>query len=313
MTSTILYTILSLSILGLVSALVLYFVAQRFKVIEDPRIDEVEGNLPGANCGGCGYAGCRNFAETLVKSDSFEGLFCPVGGNDTMTAVARILGREAVTKDPQVAVLRCNGTCEHRPKTNRFDGASLCSVASALYGGETGCQYGCLGLGDCAVACTFDALHMDPVTGLPVVDDDKCTSCGACVKACPKNLFELRKRWKGHKKIYVACMNEDKGGIAKKNCSVACIGCSKCFKVCPHEAITMKNNLAFIDSVACKLCRKCAPECPTNSILEIGFPVRKEKATESASGIPEAKTGGTPEVKPGEMAAEKGNTKEIDA
>ena len=108
-------------------------------------------------------------------------------------------------------------------------------------------------------------------------------------------------------------MNEDKGGIAKKNCSVACIGCTKCFKVCPHGAITMKNNLAFIDSVACKLCRKCAPECPTNSILEIGFPVRKEKATESASGIPEAKTGGLPSVKPGEMPAGNGNTKEIDA
>jgi H+/Na+-translocating ferredoxin:NAD+ oxidoreductase subunit B len=297
MTSTILYTILSLSLLGFVSAVVLFFVAQRFKIIEDPRIDEVESNLPGVNCGGCGYAGCRNFAETLVKSQSFEGLFCPVGGNDTMAVVARILGREAVAKDPLVAVLRCNGSCEHRPKTNRYDGAYSCAVASALYGGDTGCQYGCLGLADCVVSCTFGALHMDPVTGLPVVDDDKCTSCGACVKACPKNLFELRKRWKGNKKIYVACMNEDKGGVAKKNCSVACIGCSKCFKVCPYSAITMKNNLAFIDSLACRLCRKCVPECPTNSILEIGFPVKKEKAMENANEIP----------------AEKGKTNEIDA
>src|SRR4030043_1888713 len=225
MTSTILYTILSLSVLGFISAFVLYFVAQRFKVL----------------------------------------------------------------KDPQVAVLRCNGTCEHRPKTNSYDGASTCAIASALYGGETGCQYGCLGLDDCVVACTFDALHMDPVTGLPVVDDDKCTSCGACVKACPKNLFELRKRWKGHKKTYVACMKEDKGGMAKKTCSVACIGCTKCFKVCPHEAITMNNNLAFIDSAACKLCRKCAPECPTNSILEIGFPVKKEKTRENVAEIPAEK------------------------
>jgi electron transport complex protein RnfB len=297
MTSTVLYTILSLSALGSLAAIVLFFVAQRFKVFEDPRIDEVESNLPGANCGGCGYAGCRNFAETLVKSRSFDGLFCPVGGNDTMSAVARILGREASVKDPQVAVLRCNGSCEHRPRTSRYDGASSCAVVSALYGGETGCQYGCLGLADCVVACTFDALHMDPLTGLPVVDDDKCTSCGACVKACPKNLFELRKRWKGNKKIYVACMNEDKGGIAKKNCSVACIGCSKCFKVCPYEAITMNNNLAFIDSVKCKLCRKCIPECPTQSILEIGFPARKEKTQEN----------------PAEIPAEKGKTNEIDA
>jgi electron transport complex protein RnfB len=297
MTSTILYTILSLSVLGSLAAIVLYIVAQRFKVYEDPRIDAVEGSLPGANCGGCGYAGCRNFAETLVKSESFDGLFCPVGGNDTMSQVARILGREAIAKDPRVAVLRCNGACEYRPKTSHYDGASSCAIASALYGGDTGCQYGCLGLDDCVVVCNFNALHMDTFTGLPVVDDDKCTSCGACVKACPKNLFELRKRWKGNKKIYVACMNEDKGGVAKKNCTVACIGCSKCFKVCPHEAITMKNNLAFIDSEKCKLCRKCAPECPTLSILETGFPVRKEKTTASVAEIP----------------VEKGKTNEIDA
>ncbi|MBN1415002.1 MAG: Fe-S cluster domain-containing protein [Bacteroidales bacterium] len=297
MGSTILYTILTLSILGTIAAVVLYLVAQRFKVFEDPRIDEVESSLPGANCGGCGYAGCRNFAEVLVKSESFEGLFCPVGGNDTMTQVARILGREAAAKDPQVAVLLCNGTCEYRPKTNRYDGAPSCAVVAALYSGETGCQYGCLGLGDCVLVCKFDALHMDKVTGLPVVDDDKCTSCGACVTACPKNLFELRKRWKGNKKIYVACRNEDKGGIARKSCAVACIGCSKCFKVCPHEAITMNNNLAFIDSFKCKLCRKCAPECPTNSILEIGFPVRKEKAAETVAEVP----------------SEKGNPNQIDS
>ncbi|MBN2275419.1 MAG: Fe-S cluster domain-containing protein [Bacteroidales bacterium] len=295
MTSTILYPVIALSALGLLAAVVLYLVAQRFRVFEDPRIDEVEEALPGANCGGCGYAGCRNFAEALVNSESFEGLYCPVGGNETMEAVARILGRESTAKEPQVAVLRCNGSCEYRPKINQYDGVSSCAVASALYGGDTGCQYGCLGLGDCVEVCTFDALHMDPVTGLPVVDDDKCTACGACVKACPRNLFELRKRWKGNKKIYVACMNEDKGGIARKNCSVACIGCAKCFKVCPYEAITMNNNLAFIDSYKCKLCRKCVLECPTASILEIGFPPRKEKTSEGVgeARIEKEKTKGT--------------------
>ena len=280
MSTTILYTILSLSLLGAIAAVVLYFVAQRFKVYEDPRIDLVEAELPAANCGGCGYAGCRNLAETLVKSETFDGLFCPVGGNETMARIAHILGREAATQEPRIAVLRCNGTCESRPRTSRFDGAPACSIASALYSGETGCQYGCHGLGDCVAVCSFDALRMDPFTGLPVVNDQKCTACGACVKACPRNLFELRKRWKGDKKIYVACMNEDKGGIARKQCTVACIGCTKCFKVCPHEAITMKNNLAFIDSDKCRLCRKCSPECPTGSILEIGFPERKAKTDE---------------------------------
>jgi Na+-translocating ferredoxin:NAD+ oxidoreductase RNF subunit RnfB len=277
MTATIVYTIITLSALGALAAIVLFFVAQRFKVYEDPRIDLVEAELPAANCGGCGFAGCRNFAEALVKSDTFDGLHCPVGGNETMARVANILGREAAVQESRVAVLRCNGTCEYRPRTNVFDGAHTCAIASALYSGETGCQFGCHGFGDCVVVCNFDALHMDPFTGLPVVDDQKCTACGACVKACPRNLFELRKRWKGEKKIYVACMNEDKGGLARKNCSVACIGCSKCFKVCPHDAILMKNNLAFIDSDKCKLCRKCVPECPTEAIIEYGFPVRKVK------------------------------------
>jgi Na+-translocating ferredoxin:NAD+ oxidoreductase subunit B len=280
MTATLLYTIISLSMLGAVAAVVLYFVAQRFKVYEDPWIDLVEAELPAANCGGCGYAGCRNFAETLIKAETFDGLHCPVGGNETMARIAGLLGREAIARESRIAVLRCNGTCGHTPRINHWDGAHSCIIASSFYSGETGCSYGCHGFGDCVLVCSFDALHLDPVSGLPVVDDQKCTSCGACVKACPRQLFELRKRWKGDKKIYVACMNEDKGGVARKSCAVACIGCSKCFKVCPHEAITMKNNLAFIDSDKCKLCRKCIPECPTASILEIGFPTRKSKSDE---------------------------------
>jgi Na+-translocating ferredoxin:NAD+ oxidoreductase subunit B len=277
MGTVILYTIISLSILGAVAAIVLYFVAQRFKVFEDPRIELVEAELPAANCGGCGYAGCHNLAETLVKSESFDGLFCPVGGNEVMSKIASILGRESITLDTKVAVLRCHGTCEFRPHVNKYDGASSCAIVSALYSGETGCTYGCHGFGDCVTACSFGALSMDTYTGLPVVDEQKCTACGTCVKVCPKNLFELRKRLKGDKKIYVACRNEDKGGIARKNCSVACIGCGKCLKVCAYDAITLNNNLAFIDSFKCKLCRKCVSECPTQSIIETGFPVRKEK------------------------------------
>ncbi len=278
MSITIVYTMIALSAIGILAAVILYFVAQKFKVYEDPRIDEVESALPGANCGGCGFAGCRAFAEACVKENELSALFCPVGGNDCMTDVAGILGLEAVTKDPRVAVVRCNGTCEHRPKTNQFDGASSCAVASSLYSGDTGCQYGCLGHGDCVAACDFDAIHMNPETGLPEVIDDKCVACGACVEACPKTLIELRKRGPKDRKIYVSCRNEDKGGIAKKSCEVACIGCSKCFKVCPFDAITMKNNLAFIDSDKCKLCRKCVVECPTNAIIELGFPPRKIKA-----------------------------------
>jgi len=277
MSTTILFTIISLSAIGAGAAIILYFVAQKFKVYEDPRIDQVEEALPAANCGGCGYPGCRGFAEALVKADDISDLYCPVGGNETMATVAKILGKEVEAKEPLVAVVRCSGSPEHRKQVNEYDGASSCAISSALYTGETNCQYGCLGLGDCVDACDFDAIYMDEETGLPVVIDDNCTACGACVKACPNDIIELRKKNKKDRKIYVSCVNQDKGGIARKACKVACIGCGKCVKICPFDAITMENFLAYIDPNKCKLCRKCVTECPTGAILEINFPPRKVK------------------------------------
>lgn len=277
MSTTILFTIISLSAIGAGAAIILYFVAQKFKVYEDPRIDQVEEALPAANCGGCGYPGCRGFAEALVKADDISDLYCPVGGNETMAAVAKILGKEVEAKEPLVAVVRCSGSPEHRKRVNEYDGASSCVISSALYAGETNCQYGCLGLGDCVEVCDFDAIYMDEETGLPVVVDDNCTACGACVKACPNDIIELRKKNKKDRKIFVSCVNQDKGGIARKACKVACIGCGKCVKVCPFDAITMENFLAYIDPNKCKLCRKCVTECPTGAILEINFPPRKVK------------------------------------
>lgn len=295
MSSLVIITIISLSAIGILAAVILYYAAQKFKVYEDPRIDQVEEVLPSANCGGCGFPGCRNFAEALVKADNIDDLYCPVGGNDVMNEVAKILGQEAIAKDPEIAVLRCNGTCDNRPTINKYDGAPSCKVASNLYSGDTGCQFGCLGHGDCVEVCNFDALHMDPITGLPVVDPDNCTACGKCVEECPKDLFELRPKGKKDRRIYVACMNEDKGGIAKKSCSVACIGCGKCVKVCPFEAITLENFLAYIDPVKCKLCRKCVPECPTNAIHEINFPPRKVKTEEAAKEAVTTENKATPE------------------
>jgi RnfABCDGE-type electron transport complex B subunit len=275
MSITILYTIATLVVIGTSAAVILYLVAQKFKVYEDPRIDDVEKALPGANCGGCGFAGCRAFAEACVKTGNLSDLNCPVGGNETMGSVASLLGLEAVKKDPRVAFIRCNGTCDHRPKTSHFDGATTCAIAASVYSGESDCQYGCLGFGDCYDACEFGAIDLRANLGVPLILDDKCVACGACVVACPKNLIELRKRFPKDRKVVVACRNEDKGGIARKACDVACIGCGKCEKECNFDAITIKNNLAFIDSDKCKLCRKCVPVCPTNAIIEVGFPPRK--------------------------------------
>jgi Na+-translocating ferredoxin:NAD+ oxidoreductase subunit B len=277
MSPVIIITIVSLSLLAFVSAVILYFVAQKFKVFEDPRIDEVQAVLPAANCGGCGYAGCRNFAEALVKAETFEGLNCPVGGSDVMSAAGTILGKEAPFVDPLIAVLLCNGSPEFTPRTSVYSGASDCRISNSLYQGETDCSYGCMGKGDCVRACSFDAMYMNSSTELPVIIDDKCVACGACVRACPRNLIELRKKAKKNRKIYVACSNCDKGGPARRACSVACTGCTKCVKVCEFDAITIENNLAYIDAKKCTFCRKCVTECPTNAILELNFPPKKPK------------------------------------
>ena len=286
----LLYTILTLCVLGILSAVILYVVAQKFRVEEDPRIDEVEKMLPGANCGGCGFAGCRGMADALVKQDDISSLFCPVGGGDTMKAVAAYLGKAAPEKEPQVATVRCGGTCEKRPRTNEYNGARSCAVASSLYIGETGCAFGCLGYGDCVAACTFGAITIDPATGLPVVDPDKCTACGACVKACPKKIIELRKKWPKNRAVYVSCVSKDKGAVVMKACKAGCIGCGKCEKVCAFGAITVENNLAYIDPQKCKLCRKCVNECPTGAIRLVGMePLPKEpKASAAAKTAPAA-------------------------
>jgi len=275
MSPIILYTILTVSTIGVLAAVILYFAAQKFKVFEDPRIDEVEEALPSANCGGCGFPGCRAFAEACVKTDDLDSMNCPVGGNDTMKSVAGILGKTVAEKAPRVAVVRCHGTCALRPRTNDYDGVTNCTIEHNLYGGDTGCTFGCLGHGECVDACDFEAIYMDEETKLPVVIDDACTACGACVEACPKDIIELRKKNKKDRKIFVSCVNKDKGALAKKNCEVACIGCSKCFKECKFDAIKIENFLAFIDSDKCVLCRKCVAVCPTNAIHEINFPAKK--------------------------------------
>lgn len=272
----ILTAIVTLGGIGIVSSALLYIASKKFEVYENPLIAQVQEVLPAANCGGCGYPGCAGFASACVHASSLDDLLCPVGGADVMRRVAVILGKNAASADPKIAVVRCNGDCEARPRTNQYDGAPNCAVASSLYGGETGCSYGCLGYGDCVTACTFGAIRINPSTGLPEVREEQCTSCGACVKACPKNIIELRNKGPKSRRIYVCCVNGEKGGVARKSCTNACIGCSKCEKECPFEAIGVTGNLAYIDFRKCRLCRKCVSVCPTRAIHELNFPPRKE-------------------------------------
>ena len=292
----ILIAVISLGAIALVSAAILYAASKKFAVYEDPRIAQVSEVLHQANCGGCGYPGCSGFADACVKAGSLDGKFCPVGGQPVMTQIASILGLDAGEAEPMVAVVRCNGTCANRPRTNVYDGAKSCAIAASLYGGETGCSFGCLGCGDCVAACQFDAIHMNAETGLPEVDEAKCTACGACVKACPKAIIEIRPQGKKSRRVYVSCVNKDKGAVARKACTVSCIGCGKCVKTCPFEAITLENNLAYIDPNKCKSCRKCVEVCPQGTIIELNFPPRKPKAEEAPAV--KAPKGETSEAKP---------------
>ena len=267
----ILITLIVIGLLAFILAVILYLVAQKFKVEENPLVSNIIDVLPGANCGGCGFPGCAGFAENCVAKNSLEGAFCPAGGNETMSKIATILGLSIKEQNPKIAVLKCQGAPSVRPKLTNYDGVATCAIANATYGGETGCIYGCLGFGDCVKACSFNGVHIDEKTNLPVFDEAICVACGSCVKICPKNIIEVREKKENNQRIYVACHNQDKGAEAKKSCAVACIACNKCVKNCPSEAITITNNCAYIDTKKCSLCRKCASDCPTGAILEVNF------------------------------------------
>jgi len=304
----ILSAVIVLGAIGLIAAIVLYVCSKKFAVYEDPRIGQVNELLPGANCGGCGFPGCGGMADALVKgadSGSLEGLLCPVGGTDTMNKVADLLGMAIANGEPKVAVVRCNGTCEFRPKIAEYAGLRTCAAMHACAAGETACGFGCLGCGDCVTACQFDAIHINTITGLAEVDESKCTACGACVKACPRNIIELRKKGPKGRRVFVSCVNKDKGAVSMKACKVSCIGCGKCEKECPFGAITVENNCSYIDFEKCRLCRKCVTVCPTKAIRDVNFPTPAPAPKPKEAAAPQKEVNASPVVKESEGKEEK--------
>lgn len=285
--NVILIAVIVLGLIGLILAVSIFGVGKKFAVKEDPRIGQVAEVLPGANCGGCGFPGCGGMAAACVKAadaGSLDGLNCPVGGADCMKAIAGILGMEVAASAPKLAVVRCNGTCENRPKTLVYDGVKSCRVANTTCMGDTACAYGCLGCGDCVAACQFGAISMNPATGLPEVDAEKCTACGACAKACPRNIIEIRTVNGDSKDAFVVeCVNKDKGAVAMKACAASCIACKKCENACGSDAVHIEGNVAYINPEACTLCGQCFDACPRGTIVSLSVKGIERKKIEKAA------------------------------
>lgn len=245
-------------------AVVLTIAAKVFFVPVDETVANLRAEMPGANCGACGYAGCDDYANALAADPSIGANRCPVGGAEVAEKLAAILGIDAGSSEKNVAVVMCNGNHNAASSIMEYKGLLTCSAAKQLYGGMKTCKYGCMGLGDCVSVCQFGAIKI--CNGVAVVARDLCTACGACAKACPNSLIRISPE---KNKVIVQCSSKDKGAVARKACSNACIGCGKCFKVCKFDAITIENNLAYIDPEKCKNCGMCEKECPTGAIINL--------------------------------------------
>ncbi len=254
-----------MAVLGVALAWLLAAANRRLYVFEDPRIEQVEDMLPKSNCGACGTAGCRNFAEKVVAGEIAPAQ-CTVNAPAQIKVIAAFLGVDAGSVEKRVARLACAGGKHVAYTRARYAGLSTCRAASMVGGGGKGCAWGCLGLADCANVCTFGAIHMD-AHGLPVVDPEKCSACNDCVEVCPKGLFSLEPV---SRRLWMACKSLAEGDIAESECEVACTACGKCVADAPPGLIRLENNLAVIDYEKNELAaRKAIERCPTGAIVWI--------------------------------------------
>ncbi|MEE9524353.1 MAG: 4Fe-4S binding protein [Thermodesulfovibrionales bacterium] len=254
---------------GAVFGLGLAFAAKKFSVKMDPRIEQVKEELAGAHCGACGYAGCQQYAEAVVQKPDVAPTLCTPGGDRVAELVAQITGKVAEKMAPIFSRIMCQGGTSLSQKRFKYEGIADCRAAILAGGGDKSCIYGCLGYGTCVRSCPFDAMSMSD-DGLPLVDITKCTGCRKCETACPKNVIEVLP---AKKAVIVTCHSRDKGADTRKNCSIGCIACGICVKVCPFDAPSVVNNFSTIDLDKCHVCGLCVGKCPTKAIVEF-IPVR---------------------------------------
>ena len=244
------------ALLGILIVIVSHF----FQMPVNERKEALAAALPGANCGGCGFAGCDGYAQFLADGSTDTSL-CAVGGAACSSELASILGVAPKFAEPSVVRLLCQGSTDHTKRRYVYLGTLTCNAAHGLLGGPGACTYGCLGFGDCITVCAFHALSVKD--GIITVDVNECTACGQCVRMCPKDLLMLFPK---SSEVAVLCKNTWPGAQTRKNCDIGCIGCQKCVKTCPDGAISMTGALAVIDQALCTRCGACVEVCPTHSI-----------------------------------------------
>ena len=249
-------------ILGILLALFIKF----FGIEEDKTAKNIRAVLPGINCGACGFKGCDDYAAALAQGIAKPNL-CVPGAEDTANDIGKLLGIEVEPPKDVVAFVHCNGVCDATVKKAVYEGISSCKAASMIYGGPDACRYGCLGCGDCAAACTSNAICIKD--GIARVDTRLCVGCGLCVNVCPKKIISMGPQ---ETQAVVYCSNKDKGADARKACKNACIACKKCEKACPNGAITVIDNCAVIDYTKCTGCKECVSGCPTGCLKAVYFP-----------------------------------------
>lgn len=242
-------------------SVVLVVVSRKFAVEENPLIAEVAEALPQYNCGACGFPGCSGFAKFLVETRSPDAVCIP-GGPEIQKKLAGIMGMETVESVPMVAHIFCKGSNQQAINEGEYFGIQDCIAADLVNTGTKACPFGCLGLGSCVDACQFEAIVIKD--GIAEILDDKCVSCGQCVKACPRGLIRMIPKGA---RVAVECSSKDKGAPVKKACKVGCITCQLCVKSCPEKAISLVNDVIVIDHALCKLCGICIEKCPQNCIL----------------------------------------------
>lgn len=257
--------------LGLIFGLVLAVASKVFYVPTDPRLEKLNECLPGANCGGCGYAGCGGYAEAVLNGEAEIGK-CASGGNECAQAMAQIMGVKAGVMTRRVALVRCSGfhsvdesgKVKGAKRKGEYEGIKDCLAASKVAGnGPISCKFGCLGFGNCTKVCQYDAIHV--VDGVAKVDSEKCVGCMSCAAACPRGII-VPVEYDKH--VRIACASHAKGAVTVRGCTQGCIGCGICVKICPLDAIHIENNLAVIDYSLCDSCGLCATVCTKHLIVD---------------------------------------------